>query len=277
MSGLLRRLQFKQLKQRLVEANGHCPDLPLEALSDCAPPVDLDDPLVSSFLRGIRELQNLPGQDLSSLREMIVYLIEFQARLDGSAAMQWLDAMFDRLDDQNAGLQLDRLFVHMTGSSLSQTIDVSSILVHPDDHGLDGNNGFSLMLGVERPGMAATLIPVSAVASTLDFLLLLIKSAITEQADRYENFASNNDSPALGIRKEDYRRLKPTYLVIDKDDSYFTHLSVTKKLVNGYDINWASVLLSGHTRETVLSLAAIAPKAISQKMKGRNLEDELGL
>jgi hypothetical protein len=55
------------------------------------------------------------------------------------------------------------------------------------------------------------------------------------------------------------------------------HLNATKKPGNNYDINWASVLLSGDTRETVLSLAAIAPEAISKKMKGRYLEEEPGL
>jgi hypothetical protein len=272
MSGLLRLLQVKMLKQRLINSRGFCQD-PVNGL----PAANVSDPNIRRFLRSLDLDPDFSGQGIPQLRESILVQLDSKERRSAPEFINGLGVLLDRLGMAGDGNQLDLLFLHMTGESLSTIVDVSHVLLHPEDSALDGDHCFSLMLGVDRPGMAAALLPVSAVASTLDFLLPLIKPAITEQADRYEECVSSNVSLDLEIQRGDYRRLKPTYLVINKDHNYFTHLSVTKKPVNGYDINWASVLLSGHTRETILSLAAIAPKAISKKMKGRYLEDELGL
>lgn len=161
--------------------------------------------------------------------------------------------------------QLDRLYKHATGRTLSDIVDQATFVFDPKDPGLDGDVcyslGFDLGYDLEDDGFKpsfAHAVKHIAMASTPEILLQLLekgrllagkqlskKTGLFEQVDFVEIYKNNEKVCTVEIRDE-----VPC---------------------------WSKTHWIENSQEVMLAINQVAPKAEGLRMKAKYLDDALGL
>jgi hypothetical protein len=176
--------------------------------------------------------------------------------------------------------QIDHLFTCLTGVSLSHVADNLKIYHHPDDPGLHGKECFAVKLKVIGHDLVNnfSVMPWMAMTSTLDLVLPFIEKIVRTQGMHHLNLkfiGSQSDNLSYTDR---VARAKPSEVIVSKAGKIV--IVVPMKRQEGgqpFELDWAQTKFFAKGRATVESVLAVAPAREANLLKGRMLEDEIGL
>jgi hypothetical protein len=279
MNRHLKHALLIQLGNHLEDTWEFCPKnaTPLQDfLLDGTTPVDMQDKATRQFF----ELVSFSPTDhrYASLSRLRTHVIDVLRDLDadGSAALTEFLAAGDESGEWD---HLNRLFRHMTGSALSEIANPLNVLIHANDQGLEGGQCFSADLAVACvSGHKFLVTNTVAIASTLEHLLLLIRDDVLRSSDSYDWLKNKINLSKRSVDSEmPEPTLEPALLTINKNNRRFMQVSVTCAEADGeYEVLWEHIRFSP-TRETIKAISAVAPPEVANRIKGRHLENEIGL
>lgn len=175
--------------------------------------------------------------------------------------------------------KLDSMLGYMSGSTLSETVDATDVILIPADEIQAGVDYYSVNIGVVGDDLVSdfAIIHCRAVASSFDRLLPVVQAVVYEQANRYIRFREldRESSEYLSVHQD--LRCKPIWVSVDKNGSVFMESSLGGHTEDDFSIDWGKVKFRSADMASVASVVAIASRSQGNKLKGRHLEDALGL
>jgi hypothetical protein len=278
----LKHVQLIRLKEHLSDTGEFCDETSLrlkELFLVGGQPIDLKDKATQQFF----ELMSFdPGQfdvDLSEFRRLVISRVDGfvdEPTSDLSSAFQ---AFLAQGDVDGSWTQLNGLYQLLTGSDLSVIVDVSDVLMSPDDKGLDGDEWYAANLELARlDGDQSSLFVFGvAIASSLEQLLLLTRDEVLQREDSYRSLRKKRIPSTQYVSSDLPERFEPAYVFIQKNDVNFIHVPVSERQSHGgFDLRWERASFP-NDRATTQVIAAVATKSVGSKLKGRLLYEELGL
>jgi hypothetical protein len=176
-----------------------------------------------------------------------------------------IDRLLAYREKKDGWRELDRLYKHITGRKLSEIVDAATFIHDKKDPGLGGDVCFSLGydLGFEFSGgyfqpsemYAARHV---AMASTPQILLKLERAA--------HKVANKQISGRRGYDES------VDFLQIYKNNEKVCFISIEEGVINWSKITWLQ-----SDDEIMQAINKVAPKAQGLEMKGKYLDDALGL
>jgi hypothetical protein len=182
-----------------------------------------------------------------------------------------------QVDDTSDWAQMNHLVQYLTGTRLSDVLAPSRVAVHPDDHGLDGDNWFSAtveltMLGGTQKYMISH---TAAIASNLDHLFLLIRDKALHK-DSYD-FLNTRQATLISAGSEPRGGLEPIFVTVNKNNGYMMQLPLIDGKNEGeFEMDWGKIRF-GSNQAVFRAIIGAAPPAVANKIKGKHLEEGLGL
>lgn len=280
MSSWLNHLYFENLYDAIIPMQDALEfKAPLSEVSITGLPINLHDP---AFVQLAKLIDYKVGGDESSL--MALKSAFFTWRLDhskgpGSYDPTELNALFD-IGMRGAGfLELDRLFGHLAGVSISEVIRRTEVSMDPGDDGLHGDVCYRChlhLVGVTLPNMYGER-KSFVMASSLDRLIPLLISEMADQSDRFNRFWGADEKSAECQMVPILKRSKPTSITIQKNGEEYLAAEIPNKMPGEkLEIDWKNASYA-KTVGNMKTLVAALPKALGGQIKGRFLEDELGM
>lgn len=272
----------------LIRLSDHLPD----TKQFCA---DVDRPLQNLILGDSVHI-NMQDKATQKFLEILDYdpvhrkanVAKFRYHVGDALSMMEQDPTMEKslaLQEYLAGVdageywdQMNRLFRHMTGSSLCEIVDASNVLMHPLDQGLNGDQWLSASLQVARLDRGKTFLieHTMAIASTLENILLLLRDAVLRGDESYD-FLRRKRSPDLVAGEEDLMQLEPLLVTIKKNNQYWMKFPI--KFVDAdsrHEIDWEGGRFRA-SREIIKAVTSVAPPEVANRIKTKYLESELGL
>jgi hypothetical protein len=243
-------------------------------------PVDMTDPVIDQFLKAIGSLTNSKtatfGDIKIDLRQWLIKRDKGPVTYD----LPLLDAVFATGAEEGGWRNLDAILKHMCGSTLSEVVASTQVMHDPEDPGLHGDVCYGLDLEVasfEFTNMSAFSYR-RAMASSLDRLLPLVMRDVGELMARAKKHQSAVESEGASYEQK-IERAHPSVVHITKNGVQL--LSVDMLWPAGdtpeASIDWGKASFKASDRYIIESLRQIAPSSAISKLKGRFLEDGLGL
>lgn len=244
---------------------------------NCGGGVQLDDPGVQALLRAI---------DYDVVRDkgyLDILTDKLRAKYSSSGPGQYdmsLIRSFRETCDQHGWGAVDALMETLYEISVSRVFSAPRTLVEQEDTGVDGDQCYALSLMVKvKPEQANAPFLLEdkwrVLASRPE---RLVKHLVRLLDDHYSNSLSQTRSPEATPAAEWAASGVPTSLKIIKNDNIIASMSVRLKAnASGVQINWATAQVFTDDRRLVDMLAAIAPAKDANRLKGKFLEDALGL
>lgn len=282
MNKHLQHVQLIRLKEHLSDTGELCiePSRRLkELLLAGDKPIDQQDKATQQFFELMSFDPHHLDVDLSEFRKLVSNRVDRFAderALDGSCAFKEFLVQGDAVEDWT---QLNQLFQTLTGSDLSVIVDVSDVLMSPDDKGLDGDEWYAANLELARlDGDQSSLFVFGvAIASSLEQLLLLTRDEVLQREDSYSSVRKKRIPSTQYVSSDLPERFEPAFVFIQKNDVNFIHVPVSDRQSHGgFDLRWERASFP-NDRVTTKTIAAVAPKSVGSKLKGRLLYEELGL
>jgi hypothetical protein len=272
---LLTRLSkhVQDTKQFCADSSTPVRDLVLDDV-----PYDEQDKATQRLFELMDSSEDNQKVEFGRLRINVIDALRILTDLRSTAPSRALQEFLAMGDEGGSWAQLNRLFRHMTGSTLSEIANPDNVLIHANDQGLDGDQWFSADLEVVNlVGNKFLITNTVAIASTLEHLLFLIRDDVLRRSDSYDWLKTkrypSSQPDAIDIPLD----LEPTFITINKNDEFFMHLmSLSAQAEGEYEVNWEKVRYKAD-RETVKAISAVATPEAGNRIKGRYLEDEMGL
>jgi hypothetical protein len=283
MNKHLKHIQLIRLIEHIDDTREFCTDpwSPLHALLISGlHPIDMQDKATQRFFELMDYDHSTQNLNVSSFR---THVINCLSRMEHDLTEEKSLTFQEFLLQGEAGedwTQLNALFQHLTGTSLSVIVDVSDVLMRPDDNGLDGEEWFSANLQVARlDGDQSSLMVFGvAIASTLDQLLLLIKDEVLRRDDSYASLRKKRMPSSMYVSSDIPENFEPAFVEIKRNNELFLGVPIGIETADGeFEASWERTAFSQPSREATLAIAAVAPRRVAHKLKGRQLYDELGL
>jgi hypothetical protein len=188
--------------------------------------------------------------------------------------------IFELRNSSDGWKQIDGLFDYLAGTSLSKIVDTTQVLHHADDPGLHGPELFSIDIKVTAYDLVNGFsnAPWVAMASSLDLILSLAEKALEAQADVFSQMSHFDQ--ALGDSSYHLKvlRAKPAQISIIHNGKRVIEIPVERGRGDQlFDINWSQTRFLRCDRDTITAVAAVAPASVGNAMKGKCLEEEMGL
>jgi hypothetical protein len=176
-----------------------------------------------------------------------------------------IDRLLAYRDKRDGWRELDRFFKHLAGKKLSEILDAATFVYDKKDPGLGGNVcfslGYDLAYNLDDEGMQPSNVYGSrhlALASTPQILLKLEKTT--------RNIGNKKLRERTGYDES------VDFLQIYKNNEKVCFISI-----DDGEINWSKISWLQSDDEVMQAINKVAPKAQSLKMKGKYLDDALGL
>jgi hypothetical protein len=244
---------------------------------NCGGGVQLDDPGIQALLRAIDyDLVRDKGYiDIFTDKLRASYISQGPGQFDMSQVRNLRETC-----DQHGWGAVDALMETLYEVSVSRVFSEPRTVIEFDDPGLDGDDCYALSM----------MVKVKPAQSNVPFLLedkwrvlasrpeRLIKHLVKLLDEHYSNSLSQNRSPEATPTAEWAASGIPTSLKITKNDNIIAYMTVRlKPNASGIKINWATAQVFTDDRRLVDMLAAIAPAKDANRLKGKFLEEALGL
>lgn len=251
-------------------ARGFYKDLDEVVLGD-GKPLNVQDPALSLL---VQYLDATTSRSIDSIADIIDGLtsnfrLGTQPRVSGKFGM--IHALFD-LRNEGGWCELDRLVTDLALQSFSSIVDAlsPSIRYSQDDPGLGGEKCYVLGFS-EKNGKKTKVAFGSAPEHVLGFILeattLAGNAFLSDKRERNTIWLHNGREAVFTIPLEP--RLPVTVFSPDGEKNYsdFSELSV----------KWRAVQWARRDVEVMQALASVVPKEAGHAVKGKYLEDDLGL
>lgn len=240
--------------------------------------VDLDDRATKAFF----ELVDFDiKQSFANLRELNRSLrFWLKDKADNPMAMAVkVNDFFHTRHVGDGWTKLDNMLKYMAGYTLSETVDATDVILSPGDKIQAGADFFSVNIGVVGDDLLSNFATIHcrAVASSFDRLLPMVQAVVDGQANRYLRLRDLDraSSEYLSVHKD--LRCKPLWVSVDKNGSFFMESSLDGHPQDDFSIDWGQVEFRAADMASVASVVAIASRGQGNKLKGRYLEEGLGL
>jgi hypothetical protein len=279
MSRHLKYVLLTRLSNHVEDTKQFCadPSVPVQDIVIDDVPYDGQDKATQRFYELMDSSEDNQKVAFGRLRVNLIDALQIHTKhrtTDSSLALQ---EFLVTGDEGGSWAQLNRLFRHMTGSTLSEISNPENILIHAEELGLDGNQWFSANLEIANLGKTKFVMTNTvAIASTLDHLLFLIRDDVLRRSDSY-NWLRNKKfiSSVDGVSSPE--DMEPLFITVNKNGRYFMQLFIVCAEAEGeFEVDWERVRYSP-SRETIKAISAVAPPEVGNRIKGRHLEDGLGL
>jgi hypothetical protein len=176
-----------------------------------------------------------------------------------------IDALLAFRKKKDGWRQLDRFFKHIRGRTLSEIVDQATFVFDPKDPGLGGDVcyslGYDLGYDLEDDGFKPSFVHAVkhiAMASTPDILLQL------EEKGRL--LATKRLSQKTGYFEE-----------VDFVEIYKNNEKVCTVEIRDEAVCWSKTHWIDNNQDVMVAINKVAPRAQALKMKGKYLDDVLGL
>ena len=243
--------------------------------------INLADPAVSLFLKMIDvDPDDFEVSLADAVRKLEVwYLINLNKPGIGGYDVPDLDELVNLRLEPNGWTELDRVIKQISEESLSAKVDrlESSLILSPDDPGLNGPMVYSLNLSMSWDGSNCR--ENVALASSPAEVLNLVDKVLEAQGKSYLQYGYDSMSPApesLYLKRGDdllfMAPVKPVFVSQPVGDDYHTYDDHSKPFVDWSQVDWRK-----HDREMFRALINYVPKPLAHKVKGTFLSDELGM
>lgn len=283
MTRHLKHVQLIRLIEHIDDTREFCKDpwSPLDSLLISGlHPIDMQDKATQRFFELMGYDPVVQKLNISSFRTHVsncLSRMEHDLTTEESLTFQEFLLQGEAGEDWT---QLNALVQHITGSDLSVIVDVSDVLMRPDDNGLDGEEWFSANLQVARLDGDQSFLMVFgvAIASTLDQLLLLIKEDVLRRDDCYSSLRKKRVPSSMYVSNDIPENFELAFVEIKRNNEPFIGVPIGVEIADGvFDATWERTEFFQPCREATLAIAALAPRRVAHKLKGRQLYDELGL
>jgi hypothetical protein len=189
-----------------------------------------------------------------------------------------LDELFELRSTSGGWRELDRLLRHMTDHSLSNLVDTNTILHQVDDPGLHGAVCYSVFVHTCDADKFMRAAECKALASTAERIVPLAlggAQVVKTDFDKVQAMKSMKPRFTLPIEKilwEPYR------IEIKKNGKRLWSAPVIDSTVPGLvEIDWASIQVDAEDIGMMKALLTIAPADSWNVIKGKFLQEQLGL
>lgn len=176
-----------------------------------------------------------------------------------------IDRLMAYREKKDGWRELDRFYKHLTGKKLSEIIDEATFVHDKKDPGLGGDVcfslGYDLGYNLDDEGLMPSGVYVTrhlALASTPQLLLKLEKTARSIGNTKLRDRTGYDESV--------------DFLQIYKNNEKVCDIAVENEAINCTKITWHQ-----GDDEVMMAINKLAPKAQGLKMKGKYLDDALGL
>lgn len=244
---------------------------------NCGGGVQLDDPGVQALLRAIDyDLVRDKGY-LDILTDKL--RAKYSSRGPGQYDMSLIRNLRETCDQHGWGA-VDALMETLYEISVSRIFSEPRALIESEDAGVDGVQCYALSLMVKvKNEQTDNHFPLEdnwrVLASRPE---LLTQHLVKLLDDHYSNSISQTRSPEATPAAEWASLGLPTSLRITKNGNTVASMSVILKGGgSGVEINWATAQVFTDDRRLVDMLAAIAPAKDANRLKGKFLEEAMGL
>jgi hypothetical protein len=263
-----RRLKkFKAAGGKNLDANGPC--------------VNLNDPVIEQFTRLIKTPRSTDSPVFSDLKLNLEKWLDDHKKGPATYDHAALDAFFASGMKEGGWLHLDAIFRHMCGTTISEIIEATHVIHDPLDPGLHGDICYthSLELSSFEFTNFSDHSPRRAMASSLDLLLPMVIEDV-----RLKGVEANSAKPR-GNLPEDYahekkvERALPAVVYIDRNGEPVLSVEVQRPsaVCQEFTVSWEKVFIQINDKSILQSLLKVVPASAVSKLKGRFLEDGLGL
>lgn len=279
MNRHLKYVLMTRLGHHVEDTKQFCaePTTPVQDLLLDGVPYDPEDTATQCFFELMDSAEDNHQVVLGRLRVNVIDALQIHTKHRSDERSIALQEFLAAGDEGGSWAQLNLIFRQMTGSTLSEIANPANVLIHADDHGLDGDQWFAAVIEVASLGRQKFLMTNTvAMASTLEHLLFLIRDDILGRGDscdwwKHKKFPSNPDD---SISPKD---LMPAFITINKNNQYFMQLMITCAEAEGeYEVDWERGRYKA-TRETIKAITAVAPPEVRNRIKASYLESEMGL
>lgn len=279
----LKHVQLIRLIEHIDITREFCSDpwSPLDALLISGlHPIDMKDKATQRFFDLMGYDHGDQKLDMSSFRNHVINcLARMEHDLTTAESLTFQEFLLQGEVGEDWA-QLNALFQHITGSSLSVIVDVSDVLMPPGDNVLDGEEWFSANLQMARLDGDQSFLMVFgvAIASTLEQLLLLIKDDVLRRDDCYASLRKKRVPSSMYVSNDMPENFEPAFVEIKRNNEPFIGVPIGVEVAVGvFEATWERAEFLQPSREATLAVAAVAPRRVANKMKGRHLYEELGL
>jgi hypothetical protein len=243
--------------------------------------VDMTDPVIDQFLTAIGSLTNSKTATFGDIKIDLRQWLIRQDKGPSKYVHPHLDALFAIGAEDGGWRNLDAILKHMCGSSLSEVVACTQVAHDPEDPGLHGAVCYSLNL--EVTGFEFTNLTEfsyrRAMASSLDRLLPLVMQDVGGLMIRSKIPKESVVQTEFGIHQQKIERAHPSTVHIAKNGVPLLTVEMLWPAGNTPEesIDWGKASFRASDRYIIDSLRNIAPSSAISKLKGRFLEDGLGL
>jgi hypothetical protein len=241
--------------------------------------IDFDDPATKAFFSLINFDTKQGMSNLSSFNQCFRVWLTEKKRNPWACANEVND-LFGMRHANDGWTKLNNLFYYMARTTLSETVDATDVLFSPDDEIQEGSDFFSVGLAVADKGLLSNvaIIDCRAVASAFERVLPLMQDVIDEQAARWNRLSHLGRSSDEYLSEDKHQRAKPSYVIIEKNGRFF----MDAPFVNQDDdtlssVDWGRATFDEDEMATMQSVLALATRSQGNRLKGRFLEEVLGL
>jgi hypothetical protein len=248
---------------------------------DDGSPVQVDDPAIGLFLKAIGSRLTPDG---ASFGDVKIDLRQWLIRRSQGPAMHDLEALkeFFAMGTLEGGWSnFDAICKHICGSTLSQAIAATQVLCDPADPGLHGDVCYSLDLDVSSFEFSAFIERhrFTAMASSLERLLPLVDEKVKNQGIQSTHFKGVADNPLYVKRENDIDRALPAkaYIARNGEPVLSADIRLPTLDCHVYAVAWENAVITMNDKSILRSLQKATPGSAAGKLKGRILEDGLGL
>ena len=248
---------------------------------DDGSPVQVDEPAIGLFLKAIGSRVTPDGASFGDLkidlRQWLIRRSQGPSTYDPAA----LNEFFARGAMEGGWRNLDAIFKHMCGSTLGEAIAATQVLCDPEDPGLHGEVCYSLDLDVSSFEFSTFIERhrFTAMASSLERLLPLVDEKVKSQGIQSTHFKGVADNPLYVKRESDIDRALPAkaYIARNGEPVLSADIRLPTLDCHVYAVAWESAVITMNDKNILRSLQKAAPGSAAGKLKGRILEDGLGL
>jgi hypothetical protein len=245
------------------------------------PSIQCDDSIIKQFTQLIKTPRTPAGTSFSDLKVYVECWLEDHIKGPGTYDPSALDAFFATRSNDNSWLHLDAVIEHMCGSTFSEIIAGTEVMYDPQDPGLHGDVCFSL--GLELASLELTdfhqYSPLRAMASSLDLLIPLVIEDVAQKGRQSKYNHERSNDPADGAHEKKVERSSPALVYIYKNGELVLDVKVNgwAEETPVYNVAWEKAFIHLNDKSILKSLSKAVPGSVASKLKGRFLEDGLGL